>query len=43
MVTITILGLVLAVETAIRRFIIEHSTRSVPVRQRTGRKESRGL
>ncbi len=43
MVTITILVLALAVETVIRRFIIEDSMRSVPVRQRTSRKESRGL
>lgn len=41
MVTITILALAVAVEAAIRRFVIEHSTRLIPVRQRAGRQKSR--
>jgi hypothetical protein len=41
MVTITILALAVAGEAAIRRFVIEHSTRLIPVRQRAGRQKSR--
>ncbi|MCP9447836.1 MAG: hypothetical protein NNA22_09755 [Nitrospira sp.] len=41
MVTITILALAVVVEAAIRKIIIEHSTRTVPVRQRAGRQKSR--
>ncbi len=41
MVTITILALAVVVEAAIRRFIIEHSIRLVPVRQRANRQKSR--
>lgn len=41
MVTIAILALAVVIEAAIRRFIIEHSARLIPVRQRAGRQKSR--
>lgn len=41
MVTITILALAVAVEAAIRRFIIEHSTRLISARRHAGRQKSR--